>query len=89
MHKYPFLYQQCESTIGYDDMIERLGENRVLLTILDTNCMMNDITLFIENALTEVYNELIDFLDGNGFIIKRFDDSNIVHIVPIEKENVK
>lgn len=88
MHKYPCLYLQCESTFGYDDIVERLGENRVLLTILNTNCMMNKITLFIEDIHTKAYNELIDFLDGNGFIIQRFNDSNTVHIIPIERKNI-
>ena len=88
MHKYPFLYRQCENTFGYDDIIERLGEKRVLLPILDTHCMSNDETLFIENAFTESYNELIDFLDGNGFVIKRSDDTDIVYIIPIKKKNV-
>ena len=89
MHKYPFLYQQCTNTFGYDDMIKRLAGRQVLLSILDVNCRNNEVTLFIENALTEAYNELIDFLDGNGFVIERADDSNIIHIIPMERKDIE
>ena len=89
MHKYLFLYQQCENTFDYDGLIKRLERYKIFLSILDVNCRNNKVTLLSESELPEAYNELIDFLDGNGFIIKRFNDSNIVHIIPIKKENVK
>lgn len=86
MHKYPFLYQQCESTIGYDDMIERLGKDRILLMLLDTNCMMNSDTVVSKIIALQLYSELIDFLDGNGFIIKYIN--NMIRIIPIERKNI-
>jgi len=88
MHKYPYLYQQCENTIGYDDMIKRLEKNQAFPIGLNVNCKHGNITLFIENTITEVYNELIDFLDGNGFIIKRVSNK-IVYIIPIERKNME
>ena len=87
MHQYPFLYQQCESTIGYDDMIERLGKDRILLMLLDDNCMINRETIVSKIIALELYSELIDFLDGNGFIIKYVND--VMHIIPIERKNIK
>lgn len=88
MYKYPLLYKQCENTIGYDDIIRRLGKNQTLPTRLNINCKYGNTTLFVESALTEVCNELIDFLDGNGFIIKRFNNK-LVCIIPIEGKNIK
>lgn len=88
MHKYPYLYQQCESTIGYDDVIKRLEKNQAIPVVLNSNCKRGNITLLVESALTEVYNELIDFLDGNGFVIKRVSNK-IVYIIPIERKNVE
>ena len=87
MHKYPYLYQQCENTIGYDDMIERLGKNRMVLMLLDIDCMINKTSSFPENVITYIYDELIDFLDGNGFIIEHSD--NIIHFIPIKRKDTK
>ncbi len=92
MHKYPLLYKQCEDTTGYDDLIRRLGRYQSLPTKLDIDCRRGGTTMLTENALTEIYNELLDYLDGNGFVIKRFNNSfnnKIIYIIPIEKENIK
>jgi len=89
---YPYLYQQCENTFGYDDLMKRLGGYKILLSILDVNCKNNEVTVFIENTLTEEYNELMDFLDGNGFIIEHIidsNDNNIVHIMPMKRKDIK
>lgn len=88
MHKYPFLYKQCENTFGYDELIERLREYPILLEVINTNCMKNSATIS-HNINTEVYNELLDFLNGNGFSIRYLFNRNITCITPITKENVK
>lgn len=88
MHKYPFLYRQCENTFGYDELIERLGKYPILLEVFDTNCMKNSATI-LHNINTKVCNELLDFLDGNGFSIEYLFDNSITYITPIKKENVK
>lgn len=88
MHKYPFIYRQCENTFGYDELIERLNDYQIFLQAIDTNCMKNSSTIS-HNINTEVYNELLDFLNGNGFSIKYHFNNSIVYITPIKKENVK
>lgn len=88
MHKFPYIYRQCENTFGYDELIERIGAHRVIFTIISINCMNNSTTIF-ENTNPEVFNEFLDFLDGNGFSVQYHFNNRTVYITPIKKENVK
>jgi hypothetical protein len=86
MHKYQEIYEQCENTIGYDDMIERVDADNpnLLPRYLAENCKMRIYTLFSAKAY-DVYSELFDFLDGNGFIIESVMPG-IFRITPVIKE---
>lgn len=86
MHKYQFIYNHCDSTFGYDELVEKLC-NTHFIDSLNNNCADGFSTLFIQDLLDEEA-ELVDFLDGNGFMVD-YPGREVGRIIPIEKENVK
>lgn len=80
MHKYPNIYAQCESKYGYDFLMLDFKPT-AFLEILDKNCLQNKVTYC--PTMLYYYNELLDFLDGNGFIVSKH--SNNYEITPIIK----
>lgn len=86
MHRYQEIYDQCESTIGYDEMIKRVDADNpnLLPRYLAENCKMRIYTLFSAKAY-DTYREFFDFLDGNGFIIEPVM-TGVFKITPVIKE---
>jgi len=63
MHKFPHLYAQLESTVGFEELAEKPSLD-YFLHCLDKCCEKGFIYISPKICFTD---ELLDFLDGNGF----------------------
>lgn len=84
MHKYPYLYNQCEDKTGYDEMIGRLTCFH-LLDFINFHCKYRTSICFSSTCINK-FSELFDFIDGNGFSITEVNDGSYI-IIPIPIKN--